>query len=450
MHGRLRGLGAVSLVAVLLGLAPAVGAEAQPLAPDPDSSDAFYSPSRNLSMARSPLSLRRFLSTDQTQYEEQSYVWAGSLIDYSGTTNAVAVEMQRNDVGVADLVRVPEVASAVLFNQGDDPGYAIGGLGGIAELTLPVSFTSSPWSVRAQSFTAGQQPDFIDARVVEGQIGRRGAVYEITTSVPNVASSAPAGERITTYIRAKDVTGIMQWGYGPSGFCPMWIFSGQRNQIMDKFDGSVGDYLTTTGDSMRGQGTYYFSMPLLQVQRFKVSMNGKVVSAGDKGWLWWDNVERSFDAQAQQIVDGGVSWLEFSVQIPDTGEALKIGYTKQESVGTFPYAMLASSSSPKAANGARTSLMNWNMQDIHVRPIKGSEWTNPATGNTYYLKYRVDLDASSTTKKATFFMSAAVRDQEAVVSGRSVFEGLFDMTGTIDGRKVSGWAFGELQPTGSL
>jgi len=31
-----------------------------------------------------------------------------------------------------------------------------------------------------------------------------------------------------------------------------------------------------------------------------------------------------------------------------------------------------------------------------------------------------------------------------------VFEGLFRMTGTIDGTSVDGWGFGELQPVGSL
>ena len=40
--------------------------------------------------------------------------------------------------------------------------------------------------------------------------------------------------------------------------------------------------------------------------------------------------------RAQDVVDNGVSWLEFSVQIPKTRQALKVGYTQQESVGRFP------------------------------------------------------------------------------------------------------------------
>lgn len=431
---------------VLGGLVPpATAAE-----PAPGSADAYYSATADLPMARSALGLRRFLSTTQPQYDEQSYVWWGALVDYDGTRNAVAVEMQRNDKLIDGFIPVPEVDAAILYNQGDDPGYAIGGLGGLPELTTPVTFTSSPWTARVESFTPGQQPDFIDIRVVAGQFGRRGAVYEFTTSVPNLAPTAPVGERITTYIRAKDVFGIQQWGYGPSGYIPMWIFSAQRAQIMDDFGGSVGDYLEATGDPMLGQGTYYWTEPLLQVQRFKVSINGRVVSAGDEGWMWLDNVERSFNAQAQEIVNGKVSWQEFSIMIPSSRTSLKVGYTKQALVGTYPYASMVSPDSAKARNGAWAPAATWPLQAIHMRPIKGSEWTNPVTGNTYYLKQRVELDRYPGGPRASFVVTSSIPDQEAVVLGRAVFEGLFRVTGTIDGEPVSGWAWGELQPASTL
>lgn len=440
----------VSLLALTL-LSPTGVVHAAPAAePLPGSADAYYSATVDLPLARSPLGLRRFLSTTQPQYDEQSYVWWGALIDYDGTRNGVAVEMQRNDALIDGFIPVPEVDSAILYNQGDDPGYAIGGLGGIPELTLPVTFTSSPWTARVQSFTPGQQPDFIDIRVVAGQFGRRGAVYEFTTSVPNVSSTAPAGERITTYIRAKDAFGILQWGYGPSGYIPMWIYPAQRAQIMDDFGGSVGAYLEATRDPMLGQGTYYWSEPLLQVQRFKVSMNGRVVSAGDQGWMWLDNVERSFDARAQEIVDNGVSWQEFSIMVPSSKTSLKVGYTRQSSVGTYPYASMISPDSAKARNGAWTPAATWPLQGIRIRPIRGSEWTNPVTGNTYYLKQRVELDGFPGGPRASFTLTSAIPDQEAVVSNRAVFEGLFRMTGTIDGEPVTGWAWGELQPAGTL
>ena len=62
----------------------------------------------------------------------------------------------------------------------------------------------------------------------------------------------------------------------------------------------------------------------------------------------------------------------------------------------------------------------------------------------------MNLDDSGTGKKSTLWFTAALPKQEAVISTRSVFEGLFRMKGTIDGKPVEGWGFGELQPVGSL
>ena len=449
MRTRTIALGVAGLVAVA-ALAPMARADVPAATPVlPGSAEAYYSPRATLPMAQSPQGLRHFLSHDQPQYDEQSYVWAGSLIEADGSVNALAVEMQRND-SLGGLVAIPAVSAGILVNREADPGYVIGGLGGIPDLTIPLALTSVPWSARAQSFTPGQQPDFVDVRVVEGQIGERGAVYEFSADVPDIADGPNKGRRMQVYVRAVDTTGVMQWGYGPSGFMPMWIYPPQRAAIMDTYDGSVGDYLAATRDRMASQGTYYFSSPLLKVQDFRVAIDGRRVSHGSDGWLWMDNVERSFDQRAQDVVDNGVSWLEFSVQVPKTRQALKIGYTEQASVGRFPYAMLSAGDAPTARNGARTSQMTWNIDGIRFHPVPGSKWTNPATGHTYYLKYRVNLDDSGTGKKSTLWFTAALPKQEAVISSRSVFEGLFRMKGTIDGKPVEGWGFGELQPVGSL
>lgn len=449
MSARSASWGFVGLVAVAL-IAPSAHAAVATTTPVvPGSANAYYSPRATLPMAQSPAGLRGFLSHDQPQYGEQSYVWAGSLIEDDGTLNAIAVEMQRNDM-LGGLVAIPAVSAGMLVNRGSAPGYVVGGLGGIPDLTLPLALTSTPWSARAQSFTPGQQPDFVDVRVVKGQLGERGAVYELSSDVVDIADGPSKGRRLQTYVRVVDTTGMMQWGYGPSGFMPMWLYSDQRKEILGAYGGSVGDYLASTRDRMASQGTYYFSSPLLKVQDFRVAIDGKRVSHGSSGWIWMDNVERSFDERAQDVVNNGVSWLEFSVQIPSTRQALKVGYTEQSSVGRFPYAMLSSLDATKARNGTLTSQMTWNLDGIHFHPVRSSKWTNPATGHTYYLKYRVELDDSGTGRKSTLWFTSALPKQEVVISARSVFEGLFHMTGTIDGEKVQGWGFGELQPVGSL
>jgi len=232
--------------------------------PSAAAGDVFFSPKASVIQAQSPAGMRTFLSTDDPEYTLRSYVWAGSLVDASGQINTFAFEMQRNNESIdGSAPLVPVVTSAALFNRSSDPGFVVGGLAGVADLTLPVSRTTRPWSVRAQSFTPGQPPDFIGARVVEGVLGKSGAVYELTAFVPNGATGAPANELLTLYVRAEDTTGIMQWGYGPSGFFPQWIYPTQRAAITNDFGNSVGKYLAATRDPMTNQGDHYYTMPLL-------------------------------------------------------------------------------------------------------------------------------------------------------------------------------------------
>ncbi len=416
--------------------------------------DAYYSPNITTIQAVSPAGLRTFLSTDQHHYTEQSFVWGGPLVSADGGTSVLAVEMQRDDTNVGPFGILAEgVTAGMLYNDGD--GYAAGGFSGLAEVQLPVNFTRFPWSVRATNPQASlSQPEFVDVRAVRGRVGAKGTIYEITASMVNVAQTAPLFERLDIYVRAKDTTGIMQWGYGPSGFSPMWIFPPQREAIMQQYDGSVLDYLQGTDDSMWSQGQYYFTSPMLKVQDFVIQKDGYVVDHGSDGWLWTDNVVRSFSPEAQEVVagGGGMGWNEFSVAIPETGEAFKIGYTMSDDttigVGTFPYATLVSPKGPKAPNGALSGSMFWGIDDIHMTPVKNSKWTDPLTGNSYYLTWKVLLDANPRGQQVKFTIKQAVPNQEAVIVGRSVFEGVTSVKGAIGTRKVTGWAFQEFQQPG--
>lgn len=49
------------------------------------------------------------------------------------------------------------------------------------------------------------------------------------------------------------------------------------------------------------------------------------------------------------------------------------------------------------------------------------------------LGYEVELDATATNPAATFVFTAAADEQELNMLGRSVHEGLFEYTGTLDG-----------------
>ena len=444
---RVVGTLSMALLAVCLA-APAASFAATP--PSAAAGDVFFSPSASVVQAESPAGMRSFLSTGHPQYTMQSYVWGGSLVEAKGQTDTFAFEMQRNNESIDGIPLVPVVTSAALFNRSSAPGFAIGGLVGVADLCLSVSQTSVPWSVRAQQSVAGQAPQFHDARIVKGMIGTKGAVYEFTSLVPNGAAGAPANQFLELYVRAQDTTGMMQWGYGPSGFFPQWIYPAQRAAITHDYGNSVGKYLAATRDPMTNQGDYYYTMPLLKVQRFSVRLGGQVVGKGSGGWIWFDNVEQQFDAAANKVISNGVNWLEFSVQFPKTQQAMKIGYVEQASVGRLNYAMLHDAHSPKARNGSFTDSVNWDIDKVHIRPIRSSLWTSPVSGQSYYLRYRVTLGGARASQRAHLYIAAKFTDQEVNAGGRHAYEGLFSVTGTLCGKKVSGQTWTEVQPTASL
>jgi hypothetical protein len=413
--------------------------------------NAYYSSTPSAPQSRSVQAFRRFLSTERTEFDLQSYPFFGSLVDRKGRTSTFSLMMQQtNDI---DDLPLSYAVEGVMVNKGS--GFTLGGVQGIPELTLPLTLTAAPWSIRAQSFELGQQPQFVDARVVSGHIGEKGAVYELTASVQaSRLDGGGAPYRLEMFIRAKDALGMAQWGYGPSGFFPQWIYPKQRAAIERRYRGDVGAYLAATRDPMSGQGDYYYSSPLLEVQRWSMHANGTRVSRGRGGTLWLDNVEQSFDAAADKVVKNGVTWTEFSTQLPRENKALKIGWVKQKSVGKLPYAMLAGSGDGHARNGnLRTT--KWAMQSIRIIPVGGARnrWTSPDTRLTYHTKYRVVLKASGNPKRhrAELVMTAVFDDQEvAFAGGRAVYEGLYKVTGRLDGRRIRGQAWGEVQPAGSL
>mgnify|MGYP006270646379 CR=1 FL=1 len=413
--------------------------------------DAYYSPKPTTSWSKSASGMRTFLSTIQPQFSEQAFVWGGPLISKDGTMTAVDFEMQRDDSEV-DGHRgwlVQNVSAGLLYHDGKT--FDVGGLFGTAEDNYPVSFTRIPWSVRADQALLVEQPEFIDVRVVKGAIGVKGSIIELTANVYNVSEGAPLLQRIEVYVRARDTTGLVQWGYGPSGFAPMWIHQPQRDSIMNSYGGSVGDYLRATDDSMWSQGQNYLTTPLLKVEKFVVSKDGKVVDRGSRGWIWMDYVTRSFDAQAQEVVNSGSGWNEFSVMFPSTGQSMKIGWTdfpKAPGVGTFPYAYLDSPTGPRGRNGVIQPQMTWGINRVHLTPVKSSKWVSPKSGNVYYLKWKARLDKTSASKRVDLTFSSALPNQEAVIAGRAVYEGVFNVTGKIGDQKVHGYAVNEYQIPG--
>lgn len=410
--------------------------------------NAYYSSRPVLPQAKSPAGMRQYLSSDQPQMEMQSQVFFGNLETADGRYNSFASMAQRQDGLIKQIPGLPISLSTVIINSGN--GWLGGTIDGVPELTFPMSLTSNPWSARAESVTFGQLPKFVDMRVVDGQLGQRGAVYEITASLSSsfdAGSGAP--EPMTAYVRVKDMTGIAMWGFGPSGFKPQWLYPEQRSKIMGRYGGSIERYLRATGDPMSGQGNYYYSSPLLKVQKFVFYRNGKRILSGNGGYTFFDQCTQSWDANAEKIINNGFGWTSFEIPIPAVNGGMALGRLSQSTVGSLPYAALATTRSPKARNGALVA-HNWGLNDISLTPVTDSAWKSPKSGQTYYMKWRAILKGRDAAHRGNLTLTAVNKDSEVIFSGRAVYEGLFRYTGTIAGKKASGAAFAEMQPEGTL
>ncbi len=416
--------------------------------------DAYYFNKAAVPQAKSPGGMLRYLSNDQPQMEMQSYVFFGNLITRGGKFNSFASMVQRQDGLIPQIPNLPVTISTTIFNSGQ--GWFGGMIDGVPEVVdselsfYPMSLTTNPWSARSEEFTPGQKPQFIDLRVVNGQLGQPGAVYEITSSITSDQVSGGAqGEPMTVYVRVKDVLGIAMWGFGPSGFKPQWLSVKQRAEIKSQYGGSIKRYLRATDDPMTGQGNYYYSSPLLKVQKFAVYRNGKQVLSGNSGYTFFDLCTQSFGPAARQVLDEDFGWVSFEIPIPGVNGGMALGRLSQPTVGSLSYAALATDKSPRAQNGARIAY-NWGIEDISLKPVANSAWKSPASGKTYYMKWNARLSGSSSARRGRLTLTAVNRNSEINVSGRSVYEGLFRYSGVIGGKKVSGSAFAEMQPEGTL
>ncbi len=405
--------------------------------------------------------LRAYLSTGLPQYDSQSYEFFGHLVDDAGSVNTVALMSQGNSVipGLAvPLLTIEE--SGLIYNRlalGDGPVF--GGIDGLADITVPTMISYQPWRIHVEDQDHGEAPQTVTMEVVSGSIGAVGAVYELTVSLRTGVFGSGTAEPTTLHIRARDTTGIIQWGYGPNGFFPLWMFDGtplpasggpipttnQRGPIISSYGGDIGAYLAATNDPMSGQGSHYYSMPLVQVEQWAVRIGSTYAAGGTAGLLFFDNLTETYTDAARYVVSNGYSWTEFSVQLPETERGMLIAVTGQQDVGNLYYAMLGGAGSQQGANGALLPSANWPQSAIHISPDPASAWTSPQSCYTYELSYHVTLDGSPARPAANLVFTATSPDQELNALGRAVYEGLFSYTGTLDGSSVSGYAWGEIQ-----
>jgi hypothetical protein len=112
--------------------------------------------------------------------------------------------------------------------------------------------------------------------------------------------------------------------------------------------------------------------------------------------------------------------------------------------------VLLSADGTRLQNGSLEASLRWDIDGVQLTPDPTAVWKSPRSGKSYATTYTAELKGSDGTPDGSLTYTAVYPDQELDAAGRTVYEGLFAVTGAIDGKPVSGYAWAEIQPSGTL
>lgn len=413
--------------------------------------ELYYSEKTHLLQNQSRTGLEKFLSYDQPGISLQSYCFFGYLESEDSQRMAYFSMIQRLDTPTKDYGfngRLPIIMAGAGVGSKNISGFRVSGSGGPAQLNNKINLQHQPWDVSVSSdndLGSVATQNQTRAKLVSGTFGQKGARYQITSFGQDAQ-----GKLMTTNILAEDSMGFVSEGFGANAFLPNWLLPAQEKAIRSQFGGSVEKYLAQTQDPMTGQGSYYYSAPYLKVVNFEVKYedSGTVTARGKGGLLWMDVVYQTFSDKAVDVIKDA-TWSFFIMQLKEAGGREKaIMTTRVETkVSDYRVSSLFDANAKKNDNGVLEPEHRWNLQEITIEPVKGSEWKSKASDASYYTKYTVKLGGE---RPAYLTVTMDWPEQEIKVIDRFVYEGLGNVSGVLDGKPVTGTAWLEMQPIGKL
>jgi hypothetical protein len=413
--------------------------------------ELYYSDKSHLQQTQSRAGLEKFLSYDQPGVSLQAYCFFGYLEGEDSNRLAYFSLIQRLNQPITkdgQTVRLPAIMAGSGIGSRNLAGFRVSGSGGLALLDNKIDLQHQPWdaSVTTNNSAGSVSPqNQTRASLVSGTFGQKGARYQITSYGQDAE-----GKLMTTNILTEDSMGFVSEGFGVNAFLPNWLQPAQEKAIRNQFGGSVEKYLAETKDPMMGQGSYYYSAPYLKVLNFEVKYedSGTVTAKGTGGLLWMDVVYQTFDDKAIDVIKDS-TWSFFIMQLKEAGGKEKAIMTTRvgTKVSDYQVSSLFDADAKKNANGVLEPEYRWNLQDIEMKPVPGSEWKSPASKESYYTKYTVKLGGE---RPADLTVTMDWPEQEINVMGRFVYEGLGNVSGMLNGKPVTGTAWLEMQPVGKL
>jgi hypothetical protein len=415
-----------------------------------------YSNTPTLAFSKDAAGLAAWLSTAHPEYNMASLDFYGHLIDDSGEIVGFSSMIQQQfglpstSSASSILESLPYLAEFSVCS-GDTNGVVV------APFMLEkdsVSFQSDPYSE-----TATLLDEKITIALVSGEMGQPGAKYKLTGN----AIAFDVGNWVYE-VELTDTMGTIGVGYGPLSFLPQWLDKAQQDSING---GNVQAYLQAGPDAMSGEGSYYFSIPLLQVTNFNITVDGLPFASGSKGYMWVDYVTQSFSEASYPILKDKATWQFLAIQFPPE---LNNGFSGALMFSKVEMPVPGSTSTPQETsilptarfwNNTATEQQNpntaiqawheWDIKDIHFSTSDlwpAQKQGEPKPKYQYPLQFTLTLGDPKDKDNYAIVKGKAVRPNQ-VVTAVHKYEGVYHVTGSIYVKgvqleKVEGYAWAEI------
>jgi hypothetical protein len=361
------------------------------------------------------------MSSEHFDYDLDGWFFFGSLVDDANPDDpgVFFIAVQRIEES-SNGFRAPMVPAIVGFNSRSLGKYEFRGFFTV-DISSLMTVTSNPWTVKLIS--PFQNGPLITMSTVSGTMGAADAVYSLTADIPDFY-----GARLKANVQLRDRFGTVNQGDGTASFFAQFLTDSQRDQIMHSSERTVSNYLRTTADPMSCQGSYYYSLPLLDVNQFTITRNDSVLSSGSKGLMWMDYVVQRYDQRAADVFSEA-SWNFYAIQFPDINAALMV-IEINSATGSLPIAKLFNTDGYMTLNYAHKPKYTWAINDINIEAVPGTNWTSPRSYLDYAIQHRIQLMSADFPADLTITMLR--NDQEIYIDKKTIkYEGLATVSGTL-------------------
>ncbi|MEN2416369.1 hypothetical protein [Flavobacterium mesophilum] len=377
---------------------------------------AYWNQLDILSFSKSEKGLREWLSTPHPEYNMASWCFYGNITTDDGEVVAISSMIQQQ----LNMGGMPYLAE---FSYCDRNGYKVVPF----EVEANDVQFKAPFSVKVTYKYICDM--YLEITLLSGEMGQAGAKYRLAGNVIDLKGNNLKYDLILT-----DTYGAIQIGYGTTSFLPQWLTPSQHQNVMANYKGSVPNYLNARKDTMLGQGSYYYSMPLLKVESFllyrKVDNEWKQYANGKKGNIWVDYVVQGFNSQEKTLLKNA-QWQFLAIQFPEKNASLMVSIVDVPPIENISSKVLPMArlyyGDKKATNGSKQAYYEWAIDQIEYKPTK--YWVDPKTGLKYPIEF--DLNLRSPDDSYLKLKGKSVRDNQVVGYGVNKYEGVFSVEADI-------------------